>query len=659
MTSEKISEFADFFAKNYMAKLTQSKDCIILPFTSLSEWSVDLASELLDSPEDYLKMANLAVQTLVDDKSIYVRFTGLPKIQHRNVWETRKEDVSKFIALTGIINKSSSIIHLCQVAKFECHNCGSIIVIAQNDGKFIEPFSCSCGRKGKFILIDKEFTDIIKLGVIDDLMARENVDRSIAREKLAILSHDLTSLEVDQKIKPGKKVILNGYFKYQQKSGSAEFDSIFHVNSIEFVKVGWDTVKASKAEEEEIIKLAKQKDIVPRLAESIADVEGFKEAKIACLLMLTGAPHKYDENGHLVSRGTTHILLIGNPGGGKTFLAKRAGSISPIYSFASAATASGKGLVAAVSQDKDIGAWVIYPGVVAMASKGVCVIDEIDKTHKEDYGDHNNAMNDMTVIIAKGNVKGKLETETNYLATANPENRIFTEYDTYANQIDMPKDFQDRFDLILPMVSPTDKIAQEKIMDIMLERHTDDKGKKSWNPEFTHDFIQKYIAYCRKNNPNPILSTELFAYIKKKLVELMRPRSEEQSMISFRHLESILRFAYESARLKLRDITEEDVDLGFNLKKKSFVELGIISGVGGFSWAKLENIEEKVISEKEIIHDVLKEILPDTHTFGDWQEIIRKCKEKGVDEDIAEEHIHKLMTKGDFYEPKRGYLRRI
>ena len=340
MTSEKISEFADFFAKNYMAKLTQSKDCIILPFTSLSEWSVDLASELLDSPEDYLKMANLAVQTLVDDKSIYVRFTGLPKIQHRNVWETRKEDVSKFIALTGIINKSSSIIHLCQAAKFECQNCGSIIVIAQNDGKFIEPFSCSCGKKGKFILIDKEFTDIIKLGVIDDLMARENVDRSIAREKLAILSHDLTSLEVDQKIKPGKKVILNGYFKYQQKSGSAEFDSIFHVNSIEFVKVGWDTVKASKAEEEEIIKLAKQKDIILRLAESIADVEGFKEAKIACLLMLAGAPHKYDENGHLVSRGTTHILLIGNPGGGKTFLAKRAGSISPIYSFASAATAS-------------------------------------------------------------------------------------------------------------------------------------------------------------------------------------------------------------------------------------------------------------------------------------------------------------------------------
>src|SRR3990167_8271229 len=98
------------------------------------------------------------------------------------------------------------------------------------------------------------------------------------------------------------------------------------------------------------------------------------------------------------------MLLIGNPGEAKTYLAKRAGAISPIFSFQSADTASGKGLVAAVVQDKDIGAWTIYPGVVAMANKGVVTIDEIDKTHKEDYGDHNNAMNDMMVIIAKSNV---------------------------------------------------------------------------------------------------------------------------------------------------------------------------------------------------------------------------------------------------------------
>ncbi len=1084
MISERISEFADFFAKNYMAELTQAKGCIIISFTSLSEWNVDLASELLGSPEDYLKMANKAIQTLIDEREITVRFTGLPNTQNRNVWETRKEDVGKFIALTGIINKSSSIIHLCETAKFECSNCGTVMSIVQNDGKFTEPSKCNCGRKGKMNLIDKEFTDIIKLGVIDDLMARENVDRSIAREKLAILSQDLTSLEVDQKIKPGKKVVLNGYFKYQQKSGSAEFDSIFHVNSMEFVQVGWDTVKVNTIEESQIKMLAKQDDIINRLAESIADVEGFAEAKKACLLMLAGAPHKYDENGHLVSRGTTHILLIGNPGGGKTFLAKRAGSISPVYSFASAATASGKGLVAAVSQDKDIGAWVIYPGVVAMANKGVCisgnqkimtsrgllsikdvkqddkilsfgfdgvkekhvsglifngvkevvqltlysgdtitctpdhrimtsggwkpagdlttkdyiknyftsitnfenrediedgwlfgfalsdvwyntslkkgskncvrnvmsysssiinkerseyvhklligrgirsihvknipsnkhlvagkqqkfkegvtyrfsdkklhneikdmmesnllvkstddfyagflagilstdacishkkgkygikheiavtltrynkssqtkewnrniqilvnslfhrfgilscirgdkiiissltsynlcvsllkefmvgknkeklyhvlpkkrissyddwmddeyvkwfcsikfktsktvkyglhssiwysrkkkrvssqlmnilfkfweeitdeefwppakdyllnkiisveragsqevyditipenhnfmltgglahncVIDEVDKTHKDDYGDHNNAMNDMECLIAKGNVKGKLETETSYLATANPENRIFSSYDTYANQIDMPKDFQDRFDLILPMVSPTDKKAQEKIMDIMLGRHTDDKSKKSWNPEFTHNFIQKYVAYCRRSNPNPILSPELFAYIKKKLIELMKPRSEEQSMISFRHLESILRFEYGAARLRLRDITEEDVDLAFNLKKKSFIELGIISEAGGFSWAKLEEVEEKVISEKEIIHNILRELMPDGSTMAEWHEIIKRCTEKGIEEDKAEEHIQKLITKGDYFEPKRGFLRRI
>ena len=825
--SETISAFSNFFESNYQAELSQASGFIEIPFIKLLEWNPETASELLENPEEILKMAELAVENLLvgEGKNLSIRFTGLPKTQQRSIWEIRKEDVGKFIALSGIINKASGSIDMCTKAKFECGVCGNITNIQQSLGyPFKEPTNCGCGRKGKMTLIDKEITNIIKIGLIDDLMARENIDRSIAREKLAILSKDLTSHKVDKMIKPGKKVLVNGYFKYIQKSNSVEFDSIFYANSIEFVKVGWDTIRVNKAEEEEITKLAKQEDIIPRLAESIADVEGFSEAKVACLLMLAGAPHKYDENGHLVSRGTTHILLIGNPGGGKTFLAKRAGSISPIYSFASAATASGKGLVAAVSQDKDIGAWVIYPGVVAMASKGVCVnkgtliytpkgfipiqnlkignavysfedykfiksiitkitkrdvtslyniillsgkkieitgehpvavfdnglkwkkvnelstndylitpkeaipghkinlvnssivssdytkkirninqadifynkavsitkllknstvynlevnmkenpnyvaggivvhncvIDEIDKTHKDDYGDHNNAMNDMLVILAKANVKGKLETETSYLATANPENRVFTEYDTYANQIDMPKDFQDRFDLILPMVSPTDKVAQEKIMDIMLERHTDDKSKKSWNPEFTHNFIQKYIAYCRKNNPNPILSPELFTYIKKKLIELMRPKSEEQSMISFRHLESVLRFAYESARLRLRDVTEEDVDLAFNLKKKSFIELGIISQAGGFSWAKLENIEEKVISEKEIIHGVLREMIPDSRTEAEWQEIIKKCVEKGIKEDIAEEHIQKLITKGDYFEPRRGYIRRI
>jgi len=655
---EQISLFRDFFEQNCMDKILKASRIgkpFEIIFSNLSEFSLDLANELLDSPEETIKAAELALKEL-DINNPRARIIHLPATQRRDIWEIRKDDIGKLIAIKGVINKSSSIIHVCTSAKFECPNCGSIINILQPESDFKEPSKCTCGRKGKFNLLSKELSDTIKLGLIDDLMDKDNADRSIAREKIAILSKGLTSFEIDKEIKPGRKVIVNGWLQYIQKGKSTEFDSIFIVNSIEFVEVGWDTIKVNAKEEKEIKGLAKEKDIIYRLSDSIADVYGFQEVKIASLLLLAGAPHMYDKNGHLTSRGTIHMLLIGNPGEAKTYLAKRAGAISPIFSFQSAATASGKGLVAAVVQDKDIGAWTIYPGVVAMANKGVVTIDEIDKTHKEDYGDHNNAMNDMMVIIAKSNVKGKLQTETSYLATANPENRVFTQYEDLINQIDMPKDFLDRFDIILPMISPLDKEEKEKIMDTMLDRHFEEK--EVWQPEFSHEFITKYIAYCRMNNPKPKLPKELASLIKKKLHELMKPKDEGQIKVSFRQIESIMRFAYASARLKLRDITEEDINLAFDLKKKSFLELGIIDRTGSFSWAKLENVDEGKLSNKEVIHSVMKELFAEKEMV-EWQEIINRCRNKGVDEDVVDEHIENVKRKGDYFEPRKGFVSRI
>ena len=519
--------------------------------------------------------------------------------------------------------------------------------------------NCSCGRKGRMTLLHKEMEDTIKLGLIDDLMEEDNADRSIAREKLSILSGvNLTSQDIDRRLKPGKKVIINGYFKYTQKANSKEFDLVFQANSIEFVEVGWDTVKVNKTEERQIKELAKQDNIIERLSGSIADVEGFKEVKEACLLLLAGAPHMHDKNGHLVSRGTIHVLLIGNPGTGKSFLAKRAGAISPLHYFQSAATASGKGLVASVVKDPDIDGYAVYPGVVVMASKGVATIDEIDKTNKDDYGDHNNAMNECEVTIAKANIKARLEADTSYLATANPEHRVFTAFEPYHEQIAMPKDFQDRFDIIFPMM-PSDKAEErDRIMDIMLERHIGDEEQKKWNPEFTHEFIRKYIAYCRRANPKPKVSRELFKTIKKRLSELMRPKDEEQVKVSYRHLESIMRFAYASARLRLRDITESDIDLAFSLKFASFKELGIIDISGTYNWSVEEGVQEEKISDDKVIHDVLKEMLPDKENLAEIQEIVNACIKKGIDEEKVDEYIEKKKMIGDYIEARRGFLKR-
>lgn len=640
----------------------EGKPWVKVQFPELLAFDVDLADELLENPEEVVKAADMAIEKFDargDVKDMHTRFFKLPKTCQRSPWHARKGDVGGFVALRGNINKASGIEHICEVARFECPVCALAINIVQKDKRMRKPTHCSCGNKKGFKLIDKTMTDNIRLGLMDDLMEMENKDKSIATEKSVILSKDLTVREIDRMIRPGRKVIVNGWFEYFQRGDSVQFDSIFKANSIEFLEVGWETVNISQAEEEQIRKLAKDSGIIERLANSIADVKGFSWVKIASLLLLAGAPHIYDKESQLSSRGTIHILLIGDPGGAKTYFAKRAGHISPIYYFQSASTASGKGLVAATQQDKEIGTWTVYPGVVAMCHKGVAVIDEIDKTHEEDYGDHNNAMNDMQVPIAKASVKAILDTETSYLATANPTDRVFSEYESYYKQINMPKDFVDRFDVIFPMIVPKEKDERDRIMDVMLERHLDSETTMSWKPEFSHDIIRKYISYCRRFNPK--LKRELFRKIKSKVHELMRPKpgEEGQVKISFRQLESITRFAYAAARLRLTDVDEDAIDLAFELKRQSFKDLHIIDESGSFSWAKLEDIDEEVISNRERMTSILKELEKKVGKVIPVEDFSDLAKERGLEEDEIDKYIEKEKFIGNLMEVRRGFIQRM
>lgn len=657
---EQFKVFFDSHKSKVLYYTEKKRKWVKLEFNAVSKFDPEIGDSLLDNPEEVIKAAEIALNDYCMVKGLSIRIFNIPKTQQRNIWELRFEDIGKFIALKGIINKSTSIQHISRSARFECPSCGNVIPVLMTNEFYREPSKCGCGHKGKFHKLSDELVDTIKIGLMDDLLENDNIDRSVAREKICVLKNELTMKEIDQQIKPGKKVICNGWLQTKQKGpGSVEFESVFIVNSITFVKVGWDTVIINEEEKDKIIEVSKDSNIIKRLAESVASVYGYEHIKKCCILQLAGAPNIYDGNSQLASRGTIHILLIGNPGSSKTFIVKRFGKISPISIFQSASNASGKGLVASVAQDKDLGGWAVYPGIVPMASKGIAIIDEVDKTAEEDYGDHNLAMNDMIVGVAKANVKAQLETETSYLATANPENRVFTNDESYFNQIAMPHDFLDRFDIILPVESPKQSSEADKVMDIMLERHICNSQDKSvWLPEFTIDFIRKYIAYCRQNMPNPTISKELFPYIKERLHELMKPRDESQTKVSFRQLEVIMRFAYASARLHLRNITKEDIDLSFELKKKSFIDLGVIDEHGQFQWATLENINEKQVHWKSEVLDILRACFAGKKECQ-MQEIMSMGLAKGVPEDKIELLVAQLLQKGDYYEPRRGVLARI
>ena len=172
--------------------------------------------------------------------------------------------------------------------------------------------------------------------------------------------------------------------------------------------------------------------------------------------------------------------------------------------------------------------------------------------------------------------------------------------------------------------------------------------------------MTKYIAYCRRTKERPELKKELSLLIKNKLKELMKPKSESEAKFSFRHLEGILRFAYASARLHLRDVTEEDILLAFQLKKKSFEDLGIIDKETGlFNYGKIENIDYKKVEDRKKLEEIFDSMMPNGELVL-IDDLITEANKNGIPEKEVYEYIEKGRRNGDWFEPNPDVnLRRI
>ena len=73
-------------------------------------------------------------------------------------------------------------------------------------------------------------------------------------------------------------------------------------------------------------------------------------------------------------RGDIHILLVGDPGAGKSQLLQFISKSAPKGRFVSGKGASGAGLTAAVVKDEFLKGWSLEAGTLVLANKGFAVI---------------------------------------------------------------------------------------------------------------------------------------------------------------------------------------------------------------------------------------------------------------------------------------------
>jgi len=668
---EQINKFTEFIETFYKEQLIENlkKDSKLLnfDFSELSKFEPELATEVLEQPEETIKAAEIAIEqfdTLGDVRGFKARFYNLPVSQKIMIREIRAAHIDKFLLIEGAVRQKSDVRPQVTSAKFECPSCGNVITVLQLESKFKEPTRCGCGRKGKFRLIDKELVDAQGIALEE---ASEDLDGGEQPKRMNILlKYDLVSPISEKRTNPGSKIRITGILKEvpiiaRDGGKSTRFDLMIEVNHVESIEEDFSSIEINEEERQAILELGRDPKLHEKMINSVVpSIYGHEKIKEAALIQMAGGVRKVRDDGS-VSRGDIHILLIGDPGAGKSQVLKRIGRIAPKGRFVSGKGASGAGLTAAVVKDEFMSGWSLEAGALVLANRGICCIDELDKMSNEDRDAMHEALEGQTVTISKANIQATLRSETTVLAAANPKFGRFDPYEIIPKQIDLPSTLINRFDLIFPVRDLPNKDRDEKIASFILNAHREPEKVSS---EIETNLLRKYFAYARQQ-VFPKMTKGAMEEILKYYLKMRGSGSEEGEIkaipISARQLEALVRMAEGYAKLHLaKEVTRKDAKKSIELMHHCLVQIGLDPDTGKIDIDRISTgipatERSHISSVKEVIMELEKK-LGKTIPIDD---IVDIAKEKGIDEDAIEETIQKLKRAGDIFEPRRGFISRI
>ena len=667
-----IENFEEFINKQYLGELAnvinQGLPSFKLDFGELDKFDPILSDLLVENPGEMLKLVKEALGRIefAEETDLKIRFTNMPESRFVKIRDIRSRHIGKLTAIDGLIRQASDVRPVATMAIFECPVCGTQIEIIQNETMMKEPSMCSCGRKGRFKLVEKKLVDTQRI-VIEE--SPEKIGGEAQPRRLGVfLTEDLVEPKIEKNTSPGNRVAIIGIIReipIVEKSGTktTRFDLVMDANNIETTEHEYDELEITPEDTKIIKEMAADPEVFTKLRNSIApSIFGYEGIKDAIALQLFGGVRTVRPDKTSV-RGDIHILLVGDPGVAKSQMLKYVTSVSPKARYVSGKGTSGAGITASVVKDEFLRGWSLEAGALVLANKGICCVDEIDKMDKDDRVAMHEAMEQQTITIAKANIHSTLRAETTILAAANPKLGRFDPYQPISGQIDMPPTLLSRFDLIFPIRDLPDKNKDTKLAMHILNSF---RTPETMVPEISPDMMRKYISYA-KRNCKPKLTLDAINEIKNFFVGLRNKRSgdmEEKIQaipISARQLEAIVRISQASAKIRLKDeVTIQDAQRAINLMTSCLQQVGMDTDTNELDIDRIvtgitASTRNKIVTLREVIKDL-------EARYGSnvpLADVVDAAKEKGIEESKVEEIIQRMKRDGEIFEPKQGIIRRM
>ena len=603
--SEATRVLLDYISTHHSKEIEELKQCnrqvrLNLDYICFNDYFTSKTGMGFFTFTNWKKILQIVEAEINNKNNTHINIKIVDVPPNTNLHDLDANYVGKVISCKSMVKNIAKTNPTLKKAVYECKSCMRLLPIHIKDNVIAEPTLCTeCG--GKTFRLNQElseFRDYRYVKLEEPLEYRTGGTtvefKGYMEDYLASPFHNL---------KVGDVVDIVGEFKVRKtdkNNKKNDFEFYIDLHDIKPVDNAFEDYRLTDEDKAEILKLSREPNIYERLVKSLApEIVGYETVKEGLLLQLFEGYRPTDDifKNATMDRWTSHILLIGDVGIGKsqiiTALKRKAPKIIDI----NGADTTQAGLTTSAVKDELTGSWTLEAGALILADTGLLCIDEFDKLDKKTQKSLNQCMEQLSVSSTKAGLVQTMTARTSIIACANPKYSRFNPYKDTKEQINIPDSTLSRFDLVFAL---NDEINESK--DTNLAKSLLNKSELLNDTDLIDESLfKKYITYA-KLECFPKLTEEAKRLLINFYVTTRQSAKQNNSAkpITARDLKALERLTIERAKTELRnEATVEDGRCAIRIYCSALKTIGLSPETAGELQQVLSDAEIQIVNDAE------------------------------------------------------------